>query len=142
MPTPDRHQGARSLPYKQPFLRALFFTGLWFLSLIAFGTLAVLFLLSGDRSLGVPLIGSMLGSAVLWAIAFPARRSVRCPLCKGTPLSDNRASKHSNARRIFPLNYGMTAILSLFFTMRFRCMFCGNPFDLLKKSQSSYGRKP
>ncbi|GAA5484146.1 hypothetical protein [Haloferula sargassicola] len=140
MPHSDLHRGYRSLPYKRPFFLSMLFYALWLLSLIATVTLAVLFVRTQDRDLGIPLVACMLGSALLWAIAYPVRRSAKCPLCKGTPLLDNRAAKHARARRFFPLNYGTSALLSLFLTHRYRCMFCGNPFDLLKKPANMFGR--
>ena len=60
------------------------------------------------------------------------RRSARCPLCKGSPLYDSGAVKHAKAHRMRPLNHGATAVLSILFLNRFRCMYCGTPYDMLK----------
>jgi hypothetical protein len=60
------------------------------------------------------------------------RRSILCPLCKGTPLVSSRAHVHSKAFRIFPLNHATTAMLTILFTQTFRCMYCGSRFDVLK----------
>ncbi len=140
MPIPEPQRVYRSLPHKRSFYGAMLFSALWFLTVVGALTLAFFFVFQEDRSLGIPLILTMSGSAVFWLIAYAHRRSVRCPLCKGTPLLDNRAAKHSRARRVFPLNYGSTALLTLLLSQRFRCMFCGNPFDLLKKPGNGFGR--
>lgn len=71
-------------------------------------------------------------SVVTWIIAFFKRRSAHCPLCKGTPLINSGALAHSKATRIYPLNHGVSATLSIIATQTFRCMYCGSDFDLLK----------
>ena len=83
-------------------------------------------------SMVAPLIVAIVLCAVTWFVAFLRRRSVRCPLCKGTPLLDSRASRHVKARRLPPFNHGTTAVLGVIFTQRFRCMYCGTPYDMLK----------
>ena len=65
-----------------------------------------------------------------------SRRSARCPLCKGTPYLNTGALTHRNATRLFPLNHGTSALLSSLITQRFRCMYCGTRFDLLKRRSS------
>lgn len=70
-----------------------------------------------------------------WTFSFLARRHTQCPLCRGTPLLDSSASKHRKALRIPLFNYGNSAVLHLLLTGRFRCMYCGTPFQLLKKSR-------
>ena len=68
---------------------------------------------AGDES--DPVAGSMF-SAIMWLIAFFKRRAAYCPLCKGTPLINSGALPHSRARRLFPLNHGVTATLSIIAT--------------------------
>lgn len=78
------------------------------------------------------LLGAMGFSALMWLVAFFKRRSAHCPLCKGTPLLNTGARPHLRARRVFPFSYGQTAIFSILAMQRFRCMYCGSDFDLLK----------
>lgn len=88
-------------------------------------------------------IGFAVAVAVLalsWLIGYFRRASAKCPLCKGTPLLDTAAAKHKKAFRIRPLNYGTTAQVSLLLSHRFRCMYCGTGFDLLRRSSSVRGR--
>jgi len=76
--------------------------------------------------------GGLVFSAVSWLLAFFKRRAAHCPLCKGTPLVNSGAHTHVKAVRLFPLNHGITAVLSIMATQKFRCMYCGSDYDLLK----------
>jgi hypothetical protein len=124
----------RSVPYKRPFVSALLFICAHYLSLVAVAAAAFLVVLRED-DFAVHLLAGAAGLAgVTWLVAFLKRRGTRCPLCKGTPFLDSGALTHRRAFRLFPLNYGTTAILSCIFFQRFRCMYCGNRYDLLKPS--------
>jgi hypothetical protein len=127
---------ARSVHDKRPFRAAVLFTLIHYLCLIAMLTSLVIVLLDPARAPVTPLIASAAAALVSWVIAFIRRRSARCPLCKGSPLFDSGAAKHSKAYRLRPLNYGTTAVLGILFVNRFRCMYCGTPYDLLKRSSS------
>jgi hypothetical protein len=123
---------ARSLPSSRPFQVAVFFSALHFLGLIATVTaLVLIFREPSQLAMKVMLCGLMF-SIILWVIAFFKRRAAYCPLCKGTPLFNSGALPHSKAWRLFPLNHGVTATLSIIACQRFRCMYCGSDFDLLK----------
>jgi hypothetical protein len=63
-----------------------------------------------------------------------SRRNAKCPLCRGTPLLNSRASSHKKAYSFGPFNEGHTAVLSIICTRKMRCMYCGTKYDLLKKS--------
>ena len=129
---------ARSIHNKQPFTTAVFFTLLHYLCLISLITCVVLLTLSSSKqTLVVPLVASLVASLVTWLIAFIRRRSARCPLCKGSPLIESGAVKHAKAYRLRPLNHGATAILGILFLNRFRCMYCGTSYDLLKRSSTA-----
>jgi len=80
--------------------------------------------------------GAIVGAGLSWVLCFLKRRSARCPLCKGTPFLDTGALTHRKASRLFPLNHGTSAVLSTLFTQRFRCMYCGTRYDLLKRHSS------
>ncbi|MBC7980220.1 MAG: hypothetical protein H7Y36_06630 [Armatimonadetes bacterium] len=75
---------------------------------------------------------SLVCTAVTWLIAFLKRRNTHCPLCKGTPLINSGALTHQKAFRLYPFNHGVTATLSLIASQKFRCMYCGTNFDILK----------
>ncbi|MBB5352573.1 hypothetical protein HNR46_002819 [Haloferula luteola] len=141
MPLSESIREYRSLPHKRSFVLAMAITSFQFLCLVATGTLASLMIIHDDRSLGIPLVIVMALQAAIWLSGLLVRKGARCPLCKGTPLLDNTATKNARAQRIFPFNYGTTALISLLFTQRFRCMYCGSPFDLIKRSRSDYGRE-
>ncbi len=128
---------ARSIHNKQPFTVAVFFTLLHYLCVLGFITCIVILITSPTpRIVVTPLVISFVATLVTWLISFIRRRSARCPLCKGSPLLESGAVKHSSAYRLPPLNHGSTAVLGILFLNRFRCMYCGTPYDLLKRSST------
>jgi hypothetical protein len=137
---PSRHAAdpvsrARSIHDKRPFRGAIFFTLVHYLCIIAFLTCGVLLFVHPEPMTMVkPLIAAGIALAITWLISFFRRRSARCPLCKGSPLLDTGAVKHAKATRLRPFNYGTTAVLGILFLNRFRCMYCGTPYDLQKRS--------
>jgi hypothetical protein len=143
-PVAKRVGRARSLPSSRPFNVAAFFSSIHYLTLVATLTGVVILFLnrsSGQSDMAVKVVvGGLALSLITWLIAFFKRRAASCPLCKGTPLLNSGALPHSRATRIFPLNHGVSAVISIMFTQKFRCMYCGTDFDLLKTS--SHRRKP
>ncbi len=136
-PSADPVTRARSLHDKRPYYLAVFFTLVHYLCLIAFATCVVIMILHPNReSMISPLVVSIIASLVTWLISYLRRRSTRCPLCKGSPLLDSGAVKHPKAYRLPPFNHGPTAVLGILFLKRFRCMYCGTPYDLLKRSST------
>jgi hypothetical protein len=81
------------------------------------------------------LIGSLGLAVASWILGYFKRRAAMCPLCNGTPLLVSGALPHVKAVRIPPFNHGVSAVLSLVFTQRFTCMYCGCRFDMLKDSK-------
>jgi len=131
----------RSLPSSRPFNVAVFFSALYFIGLITSVTAVVMFFRHPT-----PLIKDIILMGIgfcsgMWLVAFFKRRAAHCPLCKGTPLINTGACPHSRARRLYPLNHGMTTILSIIATQKFRCMYCGSDFDLLKTPSHLRGAK-
>lgn len=124
----------RSVPHKRPFAIALVLAALHYLSLVATAAAMFMFILRGDGLSAKLLAGTVILSTFTWVLSFLKRRTARCPLCKGTPYLESGAETHRKATRIFPLNHGTSAIVSSLFTQRFRCMFCGTRYDLLKPS--------
>jgi DNA-directed RNA polymerase subunit RPC12/RpoP len=78
------------------------------------------------------IIACIIFSFISFIISFYKRRSARCPLCIGTPLINTGALTHKRSKAIGPFNDGFTAVLSIAFTQKFRCMYCGTRYDLLK----------
>ena len=131
-PGPQRVSRPRSLPTAGPFRVAVVFYALFCLGLIGAGTALYAFVREPGQAASRILLGSLGFSLLMWLIAFFKRRSAHCPLCKGTPLLNTGARTHARARRVQPLNHGQTAVVSILAAQRFRCMYCGSDFDLLK----------
>lgn len=132
---PNLGQRDRSVPYKKPFVIAVLSMLMFYLAMIGLTTAVVAFVISTKelQHRAAYIIAGLLGACVFfWIYAFLMRRKATCPLCKCTPLLDNLALKHQKAKKTWPLNYGNTAILSVLFNQRWRCMYCGTPFDILK----------
>jgi hypothetical protein len=75
----------------------------------------------------VALVAALLLGTILSAMT-------KCALCHGTPLLGKSCRKHQLANKLPILTYRASAILHLFFTGRFRCMFCSTPFRLGRKN--------
>ena len=135
-------QRARSVPYKKPFVFAVIATILFYLGLIAFITSLLTFFLAPvelKRGAAYTLVAMLPICGFLWTISYFKRRKATCPLCKCTPFLDNLAHKHQKSFRVKPFNYGTTAVFNVVFTQRWRCMYCGTPFDILKtKNKATY----
>lgn len=58
----------------------------------------------------------------------------KCPLCHGPPLHTRFCRKHRLADRWPPFTRRATVVLRILTTLTFRCMYCGTPFRLFKKS--------
>ena len=143
---PVEHQTtrSRSMPYRGVFYVATFWTLFHIFWLITTITAVVLFLLyhkdnTSHFFLYAVLIG-ILFSILSLIISFFKRRNALCPLCRGTPLLSNGARVHQKSQCIPPLNHGYTAVISIVFTQKFSCMYCGVKYDLLKVSSSKQRR--
>lgn len=122
----------RSVTHRRPFVHAVFFSAMNYMGMIAGVTTLVAFLIQPSRMATRVFVICLGFSALTWLIAYFKRRSAHCPLCKGTPLVNTGALPHKKAVRLFPFNHGITAILSIIASQRFRCMDCGTRYDLLK----------
>lgn len=133
---------ARSVPHTSPFRVATFHWGLHCMGLVVSLTaLAAVFLHTNALAPWI-MVGGLAFSGLMWLIAFFKRRAATCPLCKGTPLLNSGAIPHLRARRVWPLNHGVSAMLSIMATQRFRCMYCGSDYDLLKPRSRHIYRDP
>jgi hypothetical protein len=130
--SPEPYAKARSVHDKRPLNMAVFFTLVHYLCLIGFLTSLGILIAHPAPGSVPPVVAFAVATLVTWLVSFVRRRSARCPLCKGSPLYDSGAVKHAKAHRMRPLNHGATAVLSILFLNRFRCMYCGTPYDMLK----------
>ena len=129
---PPIEKRARSVPYKKPYVMAVIISALFYLGLVGTTSALFAFMVVPGQSTASLLVGLGAFSTFLWLFSFFKRRSCFCPLCKGTPLLDSAARRHEKAVRFFPLTYGTSNVIRLLMHQRFRCQFCGTPFDLLK----------
>jgi DNA-directed RNA polymerase subunit RPC12/RpoP len=111
---------------------AVFLTSLHYLGLVATAAALGGFFLRPSPLASRLLVAGLVFSAITWLISYFKRRAVHCPLCKGTPLINSGAMPHARARRLLPLNHGVSAVLSIMASQKFRCMYCGTDYDLLK----------
>lgn len=131
---PPRVSRARSLPSRRPYDVAVLCSMIHYLGIIVTITALVYCIRAPSHLASKLFVGALLFSAAAWLVAFFKRRSTHCPLCKGTPLINSGALTHKRASRIYPFNHGVSATLSIIATQRFRCMYCGSDYDLLKYS--------
>lgn len=129
----------RSVPDRQPYIRAVFFSAIHYMGILATATTLALFIMEPSHLATRVMVVCLGFTAVSWLIAYFKRRTTHCPLCKGTPLLDAGAIPHKNAVRYFPLNYGVSATLSIIAAQKFRCMYCGTGFDILKPPSHKRG---
>jgi hypothetical protein len=132
---------ARSLPSARPFRVAVLFTSLHYLAMVATLTALGMVLAYPSQSASLFFVCGLVVCAITWLVAFFKRRATSCPLCRGTPLLDTGARTHARAWRFLPLNHGTTAVVSIMCCQRFRCMYCGSDYDLLKPSSRLHGHE-
>lgn len=131
----------RSMPYRATFYIATFWTLLHLFCIVATLTALALFLTNHKTNPSSFYLYSVLGGLLLTfltlVISYFKRRAARCPLCRGTPLLNSGALAHKKSQCIAPFNHGYTALLSIVFTQKMSCMYCGTNYDLLKTSSHS-----
>ena len=91
----------------------------------------------GELSVDDPLWGLVfLGAVVLYGVLAVVRyqqgRRTLCSLCRGPVFHEQRSSKSRNATKLPGLSHRTSIVLSLLFTGRYHCMYCGTPFRLKK----------
>ncbi len=128
----ERIHRARSVPSPRPFRIAALLYAIHLLCIVMVLTIVLCMAIKPNPAASRFLVWGMAAVATSWLIAYFKRRTTRCPLCKGTPYLNTGALVHKRATRIPPLNHGISATLSTLATQRFRCMFCGSDYDLLK----------
>jgi hypothetical protein len=125
---------ARSIPtsYRKSFIVAVCFACLHYLCLVGLITSCALFARYRNLETCYIILGLLAACMATWIISFFLRHVARCPLCRGTPLLNTGAETHRDAFRIRPFNHGTTATLQISCCQRFRCMYCGSRYDMLK----------
>ncbi len=132
LPTKARVLRARSLPSRKSYDTAVIFSMIHFLGLIGTITSFTCYVMQPTMLASRFVVAGLIFCALSWLLAFFKRRAAHCPLCKGTPLVNSGAHKHAKSFRIQPFNHGTTALFSIIVTQKFRCMYCGSDYDLLK----------
>lgn len=122
----------RSVPHRQSFVRAVLLSVAHYMGIVASATSLGVFFVNPTPLATKVFAASVAFTGATWLLAFFKRRHTHCPLCKGTPLINSGALAHQKAVRLFPFNHGVTATLSIIVNQKFRCMYCGTGFDLLK----------
>lgn len=135
-------QRARSLPHKHHFHISLYWAVALYTIVASTLAAAIGFTRSDNQNNAYLLIGLVFVGILVWALGYLTRKKATCPLCKGTPFLDSQASKHVKAVRILPFNYGTTNMLKAIVARRFRCHFCGTPFDMLKTNLTEKSEQP
>jgi len=130
---------ARSVPHRQVFVRAVVISAIHYLGILAAATTLVVFFIQPTPLATKVFILCIAFTGFTWLVSFFKRRQTHCPLCKGTPLINSGALAHQKATKIFPFNYGVSATLSIIATQKFRCMYCGTLFDMLKTPSHHLG---
>ena len=127
-----RASSARSLPNAGRFRRTTLLLLVHFLGLIVTVSVLGCYIVDPVRVPYQALVGALVINVFTWLLDYAKRRSTLCPLCKGTPLINSGAHPHVRAWHLRFFNHGISAALSILFTHKFRCMYCGTDFDLLK----------
>ncbi|QTN31768.1 hypothetical protein HZ994_05320 [Akkermansiaceae bacterium] len=144
-PTPqgkrDPVSRLRSVPHRQPFVRAVIISAMHYMGIIAAATTLTVYLFQPSPLATKVLVATLGYTAATWLVAFFKRRNTHCPLCKGTPLINSGALPHKKAFRLYPFNQGVSATLSIIATQKFRCMYCGTGFDILKEPSHLRGKE-
>ena len=121
---------ARSFPWpSRLFLVAV----LWLLStlvFVAFVGLATAMVVTDDRSLGYWALGAMGGFALLRLVVFVLSPALHCSLCHGTVAQARSCRKHDRATKWPLLSHRASTLLSVLFSGRFCCMYCGTLFRI------------
>ncbi len=126
----------RSVPFPKPFIKAAIFTSLFLLSLIGLITAIVTFFLLQTQQATFLVVVTLFITFFLWIISLFIRRSASCPLCKGTPYFNSGAHTHKRATKLPFINHGISNVICTITAQTFRCMYCGQPYDLLKPVSS------
>jgi len=85
-----------------------------------------------DRTWGLIFLGALTAYILCAAWRSYHGRRTLCSLCRGPVFHVQTSSKSRHATKWPGLGYRTSVVLSLFFTGRYHCMYCGTPFRLKK----------
>ncbi len=130
----EDRQRSRSIPHSFELLCGAF--SIFMLWLSTLGTVVSLVMhFTGHGSPWVMLsIGSLAVMVVTLISSLSLSLTKKCPLCHGTPLHSRHCPKHRLAEHWPPFTRRATVVLRILTSLSFRCMYCGTPFRLFKKS--------
>lgn len=127
-----------------PFSLGLFWGALSIAIMWLSTATAILSLCMGYSGHKVPWARLSVVSLVTLCISLVVSLSIsltrHCPLCHGTPLHSRHCPKHRLASRWPFFTYRATVVIRILTTLSFRCMYCGTPFRLFKRSSRSIRR--
>lgn len=135
---PKRVERARAVPTSRPYYVAAILFSCFVLCLVGAVT-SIWFAVADSNQEALHLFLMFMSlSLIFWLMSYIKRKHTICTLCKGTPLLNSGSLVHVRAKRLPPLNHGTTALASIIFSQKYRCMFCGEDYDLLKKKHRHY----
>lgn len=123
---------SRSTPNRATIVRTVILSSAHYMGILVALTVIATFFYQPSQLASRLLVFSLAFTGISWFVCYLKRGSTHCALCKGTPFINTGAHVHQKAVRWLPFNHGVTATLSIIATQKFRCMYCGTEFDLLK----------
>jgi hypothetical protein len=88
---------------------------------------------------GMHFLGAIFLFVVFRIILMIIGKSTRCPLCHGYPLHEQKSTKSKGATKFPLLSYRTSTVISLLFTGKYNCMYCGTPFRLKQRQPGESG---
>jgi len=85
-----------------------------------------------DQTWGLVFLAALAGYILFSAVRYYHGKRTICSLCRGPVFHVQNSSKNRDATKWPGLGYRTSVVLSLFFTGRYNCMYCGTPFRLKK----------
>jgi hypothetical protein len=130
----EDRQRSRSIPRSLSLLCGAWSIFMVWLSVLAATGSLVMKLLGHPGPWGAASVVSLIVLAMSLVVSLGISLTRKCPLCHGTPLHSRPCPKHRLANRWPPLTHRATVVVRILTTLSFRCMYCGTPFRLFKKS--------
>jgi hypothetical protein len=130
----DKQRG-RSIPHSGKILCGAWSLLIMWLSVWALVVSLVMKSLGHHDPWTVVCLGATGAFIVSLVLSLLISLTVKCPLCHGTPLHSRfGCRKHRLADHWPPLTYRTAVVLRILVSLSFRCIYCGTPFRLFKKS--------
>ncbi|MFN0125996.1 MAG: hypothetical protein ACKV19_04850 [Verrucomicrobiales bacterium] len=85
-----------------------------------------------DRTWGLVFLIALASYIFLAGWRYYHGKRTLCSLCRGSVFHVQHSTKNRDATKWPGVGYRTSAVLSLFFTGRYNCMYCGTPFRLKK----------